>query len=105
VVCVAYGISSRIAKEAVNVLRRDGIRVGLIRPQTLWPFPSEVIRAAADHAKAFLVTEMSLGQMLEDVRLAVEGKRPVDLYCRLGGVLPSGRELIDRLRSMTQDYA
>lgn len=99
-ICVAYGICARIAKAAVNRLRASGVRVGMIRPQTLWPFPAGTLRDAADHAKAFLAVELSLGQMVEDVRLAVGGTRRVELHRRLGGMLPSVQELTDRITSM-----
>ena len=100
IVCVAYGITSRIVKGAVNALRQDGHRVGLIRPITLWPFPSGVLRDAAQTARAFLTVELSLGQFVDDVRLAVNGRREVDLHTRAGGMLPSETELIDRIRAM-----
>lgn len=103
-ICVAYGISSRITKGAVNRLRQAGVRVGMIRPQTLWPFPSRAIRDMANQARVYLVVELSLGQMVEDVRLALNGMREVDLYYRLGGMLPSEQELMEKILSMAQCY-
>lgn len=95
---VAYGIVSRIAKSVVKEVREQGIKVGLIRPITLWPFPHEKISKATDKIKAFLVVELNAGQMVEDVRLAVNGKRPVFFHGRLGGMLPTPQEIIAELK-------
>ena len=103
-ICVSYGITSRITKGAVNALRQEGLRVGMLRPKTLWPFPSQAIRETLDRARAYLCVELSLGQMQEDVRLAVEGRRKVELYYRLGGVLPSEKEIANKVRTMTKDH-
>jgi len=103
-VLVAYGICSRIAKGAVNSLREQGVRVGLVRPKTLWPFPSQAIQETTDQVRAYLAVEMSIGQMVEDVKLAVNGKREVELYHRLGGVLPVEAELRERILSMRARY-
>lgn len=92
VVC-AYGIAGRIAKAAVRMAREEGMRVGLIRPVTLFPFPDRPIADAAARAKKFLTIEMNLGQMVDDVRLAVNGKRPVEFYGRPGGGVPTPGEL------------
>ncbi len=96
-VVVAYGTSARIAKAAVNAARRRGIRAGLIRPVSLWPFPAGALQGAARHASAFLVVEMSLGQMVEDVRMALSGVRPVHFYGRTGGMLPEAGEILRHL--------
>jgi pyruvate/2-oxoacid:ferredoxin oxidoreductase alpha subunit len=96
IVFVGYGIVSRILKSAVARLRAEGIRAGLIRPITLFPFPTESIRRAARSAQAFFVAEMSTGQMVEDVRLAVDGARPVEFYGRCGGNSPSAEEIIEK---------
>lgn len=85
----AYGTTSRVAKSAAKKAREQGIKVGVIRPITLWPFPMEAINKAADHVKHFLTVEMSSGQMVEDVKLAVNGKRPVDFYGVVGGYVPT----------------
>jgi len=95
---VAYGAASRVARSAVNKARTLGIKVGLIRPITLWPFPVEVISAAADRVKAFLVTEFSMGQMVDDVRLAVNGRRPVNFFAHTGGIVPTPDEIVEALR-------
>ena len=86
VVLVAYGMCARICREAVALCRQRGVRVGLIRPLTLWPFPRQAIQVAASHARAFLVVEMSMGQMAQDVQLALDGRRPVALLGRPAAV-------------------
>jgi pyruvate/2-oxoacid:ferredoxin oxidoreductase alpha subunit len=93
VVIVAYGVVSRIVQTAVDDLRAAGRKVGMMRPITLWPFPSAHIDALGDHAKKFLVVELSNGQMVDDVRLALNGKRPVHLHNRMGGMVPSPEEI------------
>ncbi len=101
IVVVAYGIAARIVKGAVTRAREEGINVGWIRPITLWPFPTEIISRAADDLKIFLTVEMSLGQMVEDVKLAVSGKAPVVFYGRTGGGVPTVDEILDKIRQMT----
>jgi pyruvate/2-oxoacid:ferredoxin oxidoreductase alpha subunit len=95
VVLVGYGIVARILKAVVEAARADGLKVGLLRPITLFPFPTAALRALASEAKAFGVVELSTGQMVEDVRLAVAGRRPVEFYGRAGGCVPSSDELLD----------
>lgn len=90
---IAYGTAARIARGAVNRLRQSGLKVGLFRPITLWPFPSEPLRQMARSIKRVFVFEMSMGQMVEDVRLALEGKAEVDFYGRPGGVVVTPFEL------------
>jgi len=89
VVLVAFGITARICKSAILEARKAGIKVGLLRPITLWPFPKAILNKLADSAKAFMSVEMSMGQMVDDVRLAVNGKRPVHFYGRTGGMIPT----------------
>ena len=102
-VCVvAYGTTARIAKVAVNKAREEGIKAGLIRPITVWPFPSAPIAKAADQVKAFLAVEMSLGQMVEDVRLAVNGKKKVDFYGTTGGVIPDYRDILEKIKALKE---
>ena len=91
---VAFGIASRVAKNAVAQARSQGIKVGLIRPITLWPFPTAALRAAADKVKSFISVELSMGQMIEDVRLATECKRPVSLCNRVGGMILTPEEVL-----------
>jgi len=93
-VVIGYGIVSRILKSAVDQARAQGMKVGLLRPITLWPFPAEKIQALALSAANFLVVELSMGQKVEDVRLAVDGKRPVRFYGRVGGNVPAADELV-----------
>ena len=93
-VIVAYGASSRIARSAVNKARDMGLKVGLIRPITLWPFPTKAIQQAAKTAKAFLSVEMSMGQMVDDIKLAVNGTVPVHFYGRTGGIIPTPGEVL-----------
>jgi 2-oxoglutarate/2-oxoacid ferredoxin oxidoreductase subunit alpha len=90
---IAYGTAARIAKGAIKRCRESGIRVGLIRPITLWPFPADAIRGFADRVENFIVFEMSTGQMLEDVRLALGDAGRIDFYGRPGGVIPTPSEL------------
>ncbi|HEU4401260.1 MAG TPA: 3-methyl-2-oxobutanoate dehydrogenase subunit VorB [Candidatus Polarisedimenticolia bacterium] len=97
IVLVGYGIVARVLRRAVALLRREGIRVGLLRPITLWPFPEDEVRDLASRARRMLVVELSTGQMVEDVRLAVEGRCPVDFYGRQGGMVPSAEEIVDRV--------
>lgn len=87
-VVVAFGTSARLIRPAIEAARARGLRVGLIRPITLWPFPSRLLAETAQHVSDFLVVEMSLGQLVEDVRLAVLGQAPVHLFSTLGGVIP-----------------
>ena len=91
---VAYGTVSRIAAACVERLRRKGLKAGLIRPMTLWPFPNEAVSRLAQRARYLLVVEMSEGQMLEDVKLAVNGRCPVRFYGRSGGGVPAEDEII-----------
>ena len=95
---VAFGIASRVAKNAVVAARAEGIKVGLIRPITLWPFPKAPLAAAADKCKAFISVELSMGQMIEDVRLATSCKRPVTLCSRTGGMIPSPDQVLESIR-------
>ena len=96
---VAYGIASRVAKNAVVAARAEGIKVGLIRPITLWPFPTKALRAAADKCKSFVSVELNMGQMIEDIRLATECKRPVSLCNRAGGMIPSPEQVLESIRA------
>lgn len=100
VIIIAYGTSARIARAVVNRARKDGLPVGLVRPITLWPFPTEQISRLADEFRLFLVVEMSCGQMVEDVRLAAAGKSPVLFYGRPGGGVPGVEEVYDKVRQL-----
>ena len=94
IVLVGYGIVGRILKAAVELARARGIAVGLLRPITLFPFPSQQIRELAKHAKAFAVVELSTGQMVDDVRLALAGSKPVEFLSRVGGNSPSAEDVL-----------
>ena len=98
-ICVAaFGIAARVSKNAIMAARKEGIKVGMIRPITLWPFPKKPFKAAADKCKAFISVELSMGQMIEDVQLATECKRPVTLCNRAGGMIPSPEEVLEAIK-------
>jgi 2-oxoglutarate ferredoxin oxidoreductase subunit alpha len=101
VVVVAYGVAARIVRSAVSKARQEGIRAGLIRPITLWPFPKEQVGKAADEFRIFLTVELSNGQMVEDVKLAVAGKAPVLFHGRPGGGVPAVEEVLDKIRQLS----
>lgn len=100
VVIVAYGTPARIASEVVRRMRADGKKVGLLRPIALWPFPTDHIRKLAGRVRTFLVVEMNLGQMVEDVRLAVEGRCEVRGFGWAGGGAPTAAEIVEIIREM-----
>ena len=101
IVIVAYGTTSRIARSAMRKCREEGIRVGMIRPITLWPFPEAAIRATLSTARQYLCVEMSMGQMVDDVRLAVNGERPVEFFGRTGGMVPTVNEIVQKIEEMS----
>jgi len=101
IIVVAYGVAARIARSAVTKARQEGIKVGLIRPITLWPFPSDQISKIADEWRIFLTVEMSCGQMVEDVKLAVAGKAPVVFYGRPGGGVPTLDQILENIKQLT----
>ena len=100
IVLIGYGVVSRVLQSAVDELRVEGVKIGMLRPITLFPFPSKHIVDLADRVNKFLVVELSNGQMVDDVRLAVSGKKPVHFYGRMGGVVPSVDEIIDNIRKL-----
>ncbi len=99
---VSYGTMSRICKTAIEDLAKEGIKVGMVRPKTLWPFPGEAIARAADkpEVKAVLSVEMSMGQMIEDIERALHGIKPVHFYGRAGGVVPTVEEVTTKIKSL-----
>ena len=99
---VAFGISARVAKNAIVQARAEGIKVGMIRPITLWPFPKVPMLKAAEKVHTFISVEMSMGQMVDDVRLAVNGKKPVHFFGRTGGVIPSVEEVIAETKKLAE---
>jgi 2-oxoisovalerate ferredoxin oxidoreductase alpha subunit len=109
ILIVAYGIASRIARSAVDMARSKGMRIGLLRPISLYPFPTKRIRQLAGKAYSIMVFELSSGQMVEDVRLAVNGITPVELLRRTGGMMPTEEDILQALKKMESesvgDYA
>jgi len=99
-VIVAFGACARVARTAVDKAREAGIKAGLIRPITLVPFPEDAIEAAIPHTSAFLSVEMNMGQMVEDVRLVVSGRVPVEFFGHAGGVIPTPSEILDQLKAL-----
>ena len=97
---VAFGIAARVSKNAVIAARKLGIKAGMIRPITVWPFPRKPLAEAAEHVKGFISTELSMGQMIEDVRLAIDCKKPVALCNRAGGMIPSPEQVLDEIKNM-----
>lgn len=101
---VAYGLVARIAHRAMEIAREQGIRVGLLRPKTLYPFPYKQVRELAEHVVGILTVEMNSGQMVEDVRLGVEGRCPVEFYGRMGGIIPSPEEIVSAMAKLVQKH-
>lgn len=99
-VIVAFGSAARIAEKAIEIAREEGIKVGLFRPITLWPFPEKQLVDLAKKVKGMLVTEINAGQMIEDVKLAVNGAVPVEHFGRLGGIVPEPQEIVENLKKM-----
>ena len=97
-IIVSFGSAARISEEAVSIARKQGIKVGLFRPITLWPVPERQIRETAEGKKGILVSEINAGQMIEDVRLAVNGALPVEHFGRLGGIVPEPEEIVEALK-------
>ena len=102
-VCVvAFGIAARVAQNAIDAARAEGIKVGMIRPITLWPFPKAPLLAATEKVHTFISVEMSMGQMIEDIKLATECRRPVELCNRVGGMIPTPDEVLESIRTAAQ---
>ncbi len=98
---VAFGSAARIAQKSMELAREQGIRVGLLRPITLWPFPDKALRQAAQGKRGVLVAEINAGQMVQDVRLALHDALPVQQFGRLGGIVPEPEEIVDALKQLT----
>lgn len=96
---VAFGSAARISQKAAELAREEGLKVGIIRPITLWPYPSQIINEYASKVKGILTVEFNAGQMVEDVRLAVNGKVPVEHFGRLGGIIPTPAEVVAALKN------
>ena len=100
---VAYGTAGRICLSVLRQARKKGIKVGLLRPQTLWPFPEVQLAALSERVRGVLVVEMSAGQMLEDVDRAMRGRVPLRFHGRMGGVIPMVDEIVADLESLALD--
>ena len=103
VVFVAFGTMARLAREAMEILQSQGIKAGLIRPISLWPFPYSAFDALTDKTKVVISTELSMGQLIEDVRLGVKGRFPVKLIHRTGGMLPTSIEIVDKTKKILEE--
>ena len=99
---VACGITARISRNAILDARKEGIKVGMIRPITLWPFPKAPLLKAADQVSAFLCVEMNMGQMIQDVELAIRCRKPVDLCARVGGMIPTPEQVLEHIRNLAK---
>ena len=97
IVVVAFGVAARVARNAIVAAREKGIKAGLIRPITLWPFPRKALKDAAKKAKAFVSVELSMGQMIEDIELSIRCSRPVLLASRVGGMIPTPEEVLSKI--------
>jgi 2-oxoglutarate ferredoxin oxidoreductase subunit alpha len=97
IIVAAYGMTARVAKAAVDMAGEAGCKAGVFRPLTLWPYPEKELRTACERASAVLTVEMSAGQMVEDVRLALNGRLPVSFYGRLGGMIPTARVIYEKI--------
>ena len=102
IVLVAFGIASRVSRNAVNEVRKMGIKAGMIRPITLWPFPTKTFAKVAPPVKQFISVELNMGQMIEDVRLATQCKVPVSLCSRVGGMIPSPEEVVEAIKKANE---
>ena len=94
---VAFGVAARVSQNAIDEARKQGIKIGMIRPITVWPFPKKVLNKAADKVKAFISVELNMGQMIEDIELAIRCKKPVLLCNRVGGMIPTTENVLDKI--------
>ena len=94
---VAFGVASRVSKNAIDIARKEGIKVGMIRPITLWPFPKKVLNEAADRVNKFISVELSMGQMIEDIELAIRCKKEVLLCNRTGGMITTTEDVLNKI--------
>lgn len=101
-ILIGYGVVSRVLQSAVDEMRAAGCKIGMLRPISLFPFPSEPIKRLAERVKKFIVVELSNGQMVDDVRLAVNGAKPVEFYGRMGGVVPTTDEIIEQVQKIIE---
>ena len=101
-IVISFGLTSRSANKALQLARAEGIKVGILRPQTLFPFPIGEIQNLTQRVKGILVVEMNAGQMVDDVRLAVNGKIPVEFYGRMGGMIPQPEDILSKIVEMKE---
>ena len=94
---VAFGVAARVSQNAIDEARKKGIKVGMIRPITLWPFPKDVLKKAAEKVHTFVSVELNMGQMIEDVELAIRCSRPVLLCNRAGGMIPTTQDVLAKI--------
>ena len=99
---VSCGITARVSRNAIVEARKQGIKVGMLRPITLWPFPKQALYQAAQKVKRFLCVELNMGQMKEDVELAIRCEKPVDLCFRVGGMIPSPEEVLSYIKKANE---
>jgi 2-oxoglutarate ferredoxin oxidoreductase subunit alpha len=104
ILIVAYGLTARIAQKTIELAREQGIRVGLLRPMTLYPFPYEAVARYSRNVFSVLVVELNAGQMVEDVRLAVNGRRPVSFQGRMGGIIITPEEILQEVEELAEQY-
>ncbi len=102
IVVAAYGATARVAKSAVNLARKEGIKAGLFRPKTVWPYPDKEINEACKNAKEVLCVEMSMGQMIDDVKLALNCSLPVSFFGRTGGIIPQPAEVLEEIKKLAK---
>jgi 2-oxoglutarate ferredoxin oxidoreductase subunit alpha len=100
IICVAYGTTARIVKSAIDTLKAEGIEIGLIRPILVWPFPEKAFVELPETAKMFLSVEMSMGQMIDDIKIVNQGRLPVEFYGRSGGMIPSPDGVVQKIRAL-----
>jgi 2-oxoglutarate ferredoxin oxidoreductase subunit alpha len=105
IILVAYGSVARICKGVINQAAEKGIKLGLIRPITLFPFPTNAFEEVLDIPKAFLTVEMSSGQMLEDVKLTIEGRKPVYFTGRMGGMIPTVNDIMTKVNEIREKHS
>lgn len=101
IILIGYGITSRILKDVTEIARKEGIKAGLFRPITLWPFPGKKLKELAKKTKNILVVEMSDGQLFDDIRLQAECKKEIYLYKRMGGIVPTSAEILEQVKKIT----
>jgi 2-oxoglutarate ferredoxin oxidoreductase subunit alpha len=105
IVFVAFGTVARITKEAIELLGESGVKAGLIRPVSLWPFPYDAFDALTDKTKVVISTELSMGQLVQDVQIGVGKRFPIRLITRTGGIIPTSREIVERALGILSDIS